>query len=63
VKLGTSTHCTEEILDYVHADIWGTTKTTFIGCNHYFMTFIDDYSRQCLLTLKKDKILIGPNNV
>ena len=47
VKFGTATHCTEGILDYVLANIWGPTKMAFIGGNYYFMTFIDDYSRRC----------------
>jgi len=47
VKFDTTTHCTDGILDFVHTDIWGPTKTASIGGNHYFMTFIDDYSRRC----------------
>jgi len=47
VEFDTSTHCTEEILDYVHTDVWGPTKTASIEGNHYFVTFIDDYSRRC----------------
>jgi len=43
VRFGTAIHCTERILDYVHT--WGPTKTTSIGDNHYFVSFIDDYSR------------------
>jgi len=45
MKFDTVTHCTEGILDYIHTDIWGPIKTTSIRGNHYFMTFIDDYSR------------------
>jgi len=44
VKFGTTTRCTERILDYVHIDIWGPTKTTSIKGNHYFVSFIHDYS-------------------
>ena len=46
VKFGTTTHCTKGILDYVHTDVWGPTKTS-IGDNHYFVSFIDNYSRRC----------------
>ena len=46
VKFGTTTHCTEGILDYVHTDVWGPTKTASIEGNHYFVSFIDDYSRR-----------------
>ena len=47
MKFGIATHCTEGILDYVHTDVWEPTNTTSIGGNHYFVTFIDDYSRRC----------------
>jgi len=47
VKFTTTTHYTEGILDYVHINIWGPTKMASIRGNHYFMTFIDDYSRRC----------------
>ena len=36
VKFDTVSHCTEGILDYVHTDVWGPTKTASIGGNHYF---------------------------
>jgi len=45
VKFDIATHCTERILDYVHTNVWGPTKTASIEGNHYFMTFIVDYSR------------------
>ena len=45
VKFGTATHYTKGILDYVHTDIWELTKTALNGGNHYFVTFIDDYSK------------------
>ena len=45
VRFGTATHCSERILDYIHIDVWGPIKMASIGCNHYFVSFIDDYSR------------------
>ena len=45
VKFGTATHCTKGILDYIHTDVWRPTKMTSIGGKYYFMTFIDDFSR------------------
>ena len=33
VKFGTTTHCIKGILDYVHIDVWGPTKTVSIGGN------------------------------
>ena len=38
---------TKGILDYVHTDVWGPTKIASIEGRHYFVTFIDDYSRRC----------------
>ena len=53
------THCTEGILNYIHTDVWRPTKTTSIRENHYFVSFIDDYSRLCwVYTMKyKKKVL------
>ena len=47
VRFGTATHCSEEILYYVHTDAWRHDNTESIGDNQYFMSFIDDYSRRC----------------
>ncbi|KAH9685902.1 retrovirus-related pol polyprotein from transposon TNT 1-94-like protein [Citrus sinensis] len=44
VKFGTANHDTCEILEYVHSDVWGPTKTASIGGSHYFVTFVDDFS-------------------
>ena len=46
MKFGTTTHCTEGILNY-NTDVWGPAKMTSIEGNHYFVTFIDDYSKRC----------------
>ncbi|KAH9679290.1 retrovirus-related pol polyprotein from transposon TNT 1-94-like protein [Citrus sinensis] len=46
VKFSTANHDTREILEYVHSDIWGPTKTASIGGSHYFVTFVDDFSRR-----------------
>ncbi|KAH9753489.1 Integrase catalytic domain-containing protein [Citrus sinensis] len=46
VKFGTTNHNTREILEYVHSDVWGPTKTASIGGSHYFVTFVDDFSRR-----------------
>ncbi|KAJ9567415.1 hypothetical protein OSB04_003381 [Centaurea solstitialis] len=42
VKFGTTTHQTNGIIDYVHSDVWGPTRTTSKGGKHYFVSFIDD---------------------
>ena len=46
VKFGTAIHNTEGILDYIHTDVWGPTKTASLGGKHYFVTFVDDFSRR-----------------
>ena len=46
VKFGTAIHNTEGILDYIHTDVWGPTKTASLGGRHYFVTFVDDFSRR-----------------
>jgi len=50
------THYTKGILDYVHTDVWKPIKTISIGGNHYFITFIDDYSRRCWVYIMKHKV-------
>ncbi|KAH9706402.1 hypothetical protein KPL70_012195 [Citrus sinensis] len=59
VKFGTVNHDTREILEYVHSDVWGPTKTASIGGSHYFVTFIDDFSiRVWVYTIRaKDEVL------
>ena len=55
MRFGTVTHCTEGILDYVHTKVCGPTKTASIGGNHYFVSFIDVYSRRCWVYTMKHK--------
>jgi len=55
VKFSTVTHSIKGILDYVHSDVWGPTKTASIGGNHYFVTFIDDYSKRYWVYTMKHK--------
>ena len=58
VKFDTTIHNTEGILDYIHTDVWGPTKTASLGGKHYFVTFVDDFSRRVwVYTLKsKDEV-------
>ena len=58
VKFGTAIHNTEGILDYIHTDVWGPTKTASSRGKHYFVTFVDDNSRRIwVYTLKsKDEV-------
>ena len=55
MRFGTAIHYSERILDYLHIDVWGPIKTISIGGNHYFMSFIDDYSRRCWVYTMKHK--------
>ncbi|KAE8730408.1 BTB/POZ domain-containing protein NPY2 [Hibiscus syriacus] len=59
VKFGTAIHDTKGILDYVHSDVWGPFKTTSLGGTHYYVTFVDDFSRRVwVYTMKtKDEVL------
>ena len=59
VKFGTAIHDTEGILDYVHSDVWGPSKNSSLGGNHYYVTFVDDFSRRVwVYTMKtKDEVL------
>ncbi|GJT56454.1 retrovirus-related pol polyprotein from transposon TNT 1-94 [Tanacetum coccineum] len=59
VKFRTAIHKTQGILDYVHSDVWGPSKTRSLGGRHYYVTFVDDFSRRVwVYTLKtKDEVL------
>ncbi|CAM8876608.1 unnamed protein product [Rhodiola kirilowii] len=46
VKFNKAIHRTSDVLDYVHSDLWGPTKTESHSGKKYFMTFIDDFSRR-----------------
>ncbi|KAE8725113.1 hypothetical protein F3Y22_tig00009009pilonHSYRG00067 [Hibiscus syriacus] len=51
VKFGTTIHNTKGIVDYIHSDVWGPSKTI----NHYFVTFVDDFSRRVWVYPMKSK--------
>ena len=40
VKFSTANHNTREILEYVHNNVWGPTKTTSISESHYFISHL-----------------------
>ena len=44
VKFGTETHQTTEILEYIHSDLWGLSKTPTHANGRYFILIIDDFS-------------------
>jgi len=45
VKFDIAIHCIKEILDYVHINIWGPSKNASLGGKHYFVSFVDGYSK------------------
>ena len=59
MKFGTAIHNTEGILDYIHLDMLEPSKTPSLGGKHYFVTFVDDFSRRVwVYTMKtKDEVL------
>ena len=56
VKFGASTHRSEGLLDYVHINIWGPTKTVSPGRHWYFVSFIYDTSKRCWVISYETKI-------
>ena len=54
-RFGTAIHNTNGILDYVHSNAWGPTKTPSIGGRHHFVTFVDDFSRRVWVYTMKNK--------
>ena len=60
VKFGTAIHCTKGILDYLHTNVWVPSKNAYIGGKHYFVSFVDDYSRQNLVyTISHESEVLG----
>jgi transposase InsO family protein len=54
-KFKTRRHTSEEILDYIHSDVWGPSPTISYGGSSYFVTFIDDFSRKVWVYMLKGK--------
>ncbi|GKE61858.1 retrovirus-related pol polyprotein from transposon TNT 1-94, partial [Tanacetum coccineum] len=60
VKFRIPIHKTQGILDYVYYDVWGPSKTRSLGGRHYYVTFVDDFSRRVwVYTLKTKDEVIG----
>ncbi|KAK9067917.1 hypothetical protein SSX86_012028 [Deinandra increscens subsp. villosa] len=55
VKFSRSSHKTREILDYIHADLWGPARTQSQGGARYFLSLIDDKSRRVWTYVLKTK--------
>ena len=39
----------------IHSDVWGPSKVPTLSGSHWFLTFIDDYTRMTRLCLMKTK--------
>jgi hypothetical protein len=46
VKFSLGIHNTKNILDYLHADLWGPSPKVSLSGAHYMLTVIDDYSHR-----------------
>ena len=55
VKFKSTIHNTKGIMDYVHSNVWGPSRTTSMRGLHYFVTFVDYYSRRVWVYLMKHK--------
>ena len=44
-----------QLLEVVHLDVWGPTKTRSLAGSNYYVTFIDDYSRKVWVYFMKAK--------
>ncbi|KAL5574367.1 hypothetical protein UlMin_023964 [Ulmus minor] len=54
-KLGS--HSLKNILEYVHIDLWGPTKTSTRGGKVYLLSLVDDYSRKVWTYFLKHKLV------
>jgi hypothetical protein len=45
----------EKLLELVHTNIWGPTKTSSFGGTRYFVSFIDDYLHKIFIYILKSK--------
>ena len=55
LKFPTSTHTSNATLDYVHADLWGPSRTESHGGARYFLSLVDDFSRKVWVHFLKHK--------
>jgi len=46
VYFDTGIHKTKGTLDYIHSDLWGTSRVPSKGGHHYMLTIINDFSRK-----------------
>ena len=46
MRFGTGTHHSHGLLENVHVNVWGPTKTASLGGHRYFVSFVDNLSRR-----------------
>lgn len=52
-KFGKGKHITKSVIEYLHSDLWGPSRTLSRGGARYFLTFIDDFSRYVWIYILK----------
>lgn len=56
VSFGTAQHITEDKLDYVHSDLWGSPNVPLsLSKSQYFMSFTDNWSRKVWIYFLRTK--------
>jgi hypothetical protein len=55
VNFKVASHTSKGVLDYVHSDVWGPMVVPSNGGAHYFVSFIDDFSRKVWVYFMKHK--------
>jgi hypothetical protein len=55
VRFKTKENSTSKPLELVHTNLFGPTRTKSMQCEHYFILFIDDYTRMAWVPFLKDK--------
>jgi hypothetical protein len=58
VSFKTEFHTNKGVLDYVHSHVWGSVSVSSHSGAHYFVSFIDDYSRKVWIYFLKWKFEI-----
>ena len=53
-KFKSGSHVSNDVLNYIHSDLWGLSLTISYGVATYYVLFIDDFSRKVwVYVLKK----------
>ena len=55
ITFGTEILRTQGTLNYIHFDMWGPSRVPSKGGSDYFITFIDDFSREVWVYMLKHK--------